>query len=351
MSLPKFSVVMATLNSMRTLETALKALKKQNYPSELVEILVIDGGSTDGTRATAERYGCRIIDNPKVDPVNAKLLGLREASGEYLMHVDSDEELLSPETLRHHASVYLDNPQVRIVFSTGYVDPTGAPFAARYINEYGDPFSMYFYRLSKSFRFFPKQILHFCRTVKQNEYSLILELNSEQQPILENAACANSIDLKFFKKEFPDLCDKPWGPVHFFYHMQKLTKLFAVTLKDPVCHHSADHMRGFLNKIKWRIRNNVFSIHDLGSAGFSGRVQFDSFGAKLRRFGFIPYTFLLFPVILDSVYHMWTRRDFAYWQHTPLCIYTAGSILFMTLAKLLGFRPVLKSYGEQKVIR
>lgn len=355
MSRPKFSVVMATLNSMRTLETSLAAITGQNYPKELVEILVVDGGSTDGTRETASRFGARVLDNPKVDPVSAKLIGLREATGDYLMHIDSDEELMSSETLQHHADTYLSNPEVRMVFSTGYVNPPGAPFAARYINEYGDPFSMYFYHLSKDFRFFSKQILERSRKVREDGGCLILEADTGRQPILENAACANSIDLQFFRREFSDLCDKPWGPVHFFYHMQKFTKIFAVTLHDPVRHHSADHMRGFLNKIKWRVRNNIFSPGELGRAGFSGRLEVDGAASplslKMRSLGFIPYTFLLFPVVLDSVYHIWTRRDLAYWQHVPLCWYTAISIVMMKLRKILGFRPDIKSYGEQKIIR
>jgi hypothetical protein len=49
-------------------------------------------------QSTAARFGCCVIDNPRVELVSAKLIGLKEATGDY-KHVDSDEVLVSPEAL------------------------------------------------------------------------------------------------------------------------------------------------------------------------------------------------------------------------------------------------------------
>lgn len=351
MEWPKFSIVMATFNSMRTLDLALKALRAQDYPVDRMEILVVDGGSTDGTRELARTYGCRVLDNPRVEPVNAKLIGLREATGRYLMHVDSDEVLVSPKTLQTHARLYALHKSLRMVFSSGYVNPRGATFSARYINEFGDPFSMYFYRLSKDSRFFLRDILNMCRTVAGGRDGTLYEVGSTgRQPILENAACANSIDLEFFKREFKDLCDKPWGPVHFFYHMQKVTRQFAIAKNTDVVHHSADHWSGFLKKIKWRVRNNVFFQEKMGSSGFEGRRLFERESTVLRRSAYLPYAFLVVPAAVDAVGLMWSRRDIAYCLHVPLTLYTAGLIVVMKVGKVLGYRPEMKSYGEQTTI-
>jgi glycosyltransferase involved in cell wall biosynthesis len=346
----KFSIVMATLNSMRTLEASLKAIRNQKYNQDFVEILLIDGGSNDGTREMALRYNCRIIDNPKVDPVNAKLIGLREATGDWLMHVDSDEVLVSPEALSKRARVFSENPGVKMVFSSGYVNPPDVPFAARYINEFGDPFSMFYYRLSKDHRFFLPQMCKQLEVRRDDADYVLFALGKGPQPILENAACGNCIDLKFFRTHFPELCDKLWGPVHFFYHMQRHTNLFAITKDDSILHYSADHWSGFLRKIKWRIRNNVFFTENMGASGFSGRIEFDSWSTRMRRYLYLPYTFLIFPMCLDTLFLMCTRRDFQYWQHIPLTLYTAGTIVLMMGLKILGYRPQLKSYGEQKTI-
>lgn len=341
----KFSVIMATLNSMRTLEASLKALRAQDYPQDLVEILVVDGGSTDATRETALRYGCRVIDNPQVEPVSAKLIGLREATGDYLMHVDSDEVLLSTQALKKRAQIFAEQSEVKMIFATGYVSPAGVPFAARYINEFGDPFSMFYYRLSKDSRFFLKAAKRRMAVVSENADSILFEVLPSTPLIFENAACANCIDLHFFRQNFAELCTKPWGPVHFFYHMQKFTKRFAVTKDDSVAHYSADHWKGFLGKIKWRVRNNLFFSETIGTSGFSGRTQFDSKWARVKKYFFLPYAFLILPVTIDALGLCWSRRDPYYILHVPLALYTAWTIVALSTLKLFGYRPQQKSYG------
>ncbi len=347
---PKFTIVMATLNSIRTVELALIAIRQQDYPAEKIEVLLVDGGSVDGTRELAKQYGCVLIDNPQVDPVSAKILGLKSATGRYLMHIDSDEVLVSAQTLRAHATAYKNFPQVKMVFSAGYINPPGVPFAARYINEFGDPFSMYYYRLSKNIQFFAKDLARTCRRLTEKEGATLFEVGKKRQPLMENAACANSIDLQFFRSRFHKLCDNPSGPVHFFYHMQDETRQFAIADDTPVRHYSADSFSGLLNKIKWRVRNNIFFSDRLGAAGFVGRQNVTHSGLDLRRFGYIPYAFLLVPCVVDALYLMWTRRDLAYWRHVPLTLYTASLICIMVVGRSLGYRPHLKSYGEQKTI-
>ena len=44
MNYPLVSIVVATLNSQKTLSDALKSIKMQSYPQDKIEILVIDGG-------------------------------------------------------------------------------------------------------------------------------------------------------------------------------------------------------------------------------------------------------------------------------------------------------------------
>jgi glycosyltransferase involved in cell wall biosynthesis len=348
----KFSIIVATLNSERTLPRCLQALRAQEYPAERVEILIIDGGSRDQTRQIAERYGCRVLDNPQVVPVTAKAIGLREATGDYLMHVDSDEVLLDPMALRKRDRAFAENPGVAMIFATGYANPRKASFAAHYINEFGDPFSMFYYRLSRDYRFHLNQLKHRLKMVfETDDYAVFHIPESGAQPIMENAACGNAIRLAFFRNNFPDFCGAPWDFVHFFYHMQRFTRDFVVTKGDIVVHDSADGWGTFLRKIRWRIINNVFGHEGMAASGFSGRAEFDSSFRRLRKYLFIPYTFLVVPVMVDAVFLTVTRRDARYLSHVALCFYTAGTIVLSMILKLSGFRPTLTSYGERRVSR
>ena len=49
------TVVMPTYNSEHTIEKALQSIRNQTYPQDSIEILVVDGGSTDKTLSIAQK--------------------------------------------------------------------------------------------------------------------------------------------------------------------------------------------------------------------------------------------------------------------------------------------------------
>ncbi|MBL9168709.1 MAG: glycosyltransferase family 2 protein [Verrucomicrobiales bacterium] len=91
--LPKVSFLIPTLNAAGILETCLQSIRKQDYPADRMEIIVADGGSSDGTRALAARYGANILDNPRRGYDSGKCVALAGASGEFVVFVDADNEI------------------------------------------------------------------------------------------------------------------------------------------------------------------------------------------------------------------------------------------------------------------
>jgi hypothetical protein len=78
--LPTVSVVAPVLNEARYIEGCLRSVQAQDYPAELVDIIVADGGSTDKTREIVETLAAedgrvRLIDNPRRN----QAAGLNEA--------------------------------------------------------------------------------------------------------------------------------------------------------------------------------------------------------------------------------------------------------------------------------
>ncbi|RKG90252.1 glycosyltransferase family 2 protein [Corallococcus terminator] len=96
--MPLFSVVIPTYNRASLLEETLASVFAQTLTDH--EVIVVDDGSTDGTLALLARYGerIRVLRQDNAGQGVARNLGIREARGEYVAFLDSDD-LWPPWTL------------------------------------------------------------------------------------------------------------------------------------------------------------------------------------------------------------------------------------------------------------
>ena len=85
---PSVTVAVPVLNEERHLRACLDSILAQSYPGEL-EILVVDGGSSDATREIASSYPeVRVLDNPRRIQAAALNVALAAARGEVFVRVD-----------------------------------------------------------------------------------------------------------------------------------------------------------------------------------------------------------------------------------------------------------------------
>jgi glycosyltransferase involved in cell wall biosynthesis len=90
MSALRISVVMATKNAARYLHDALDSVAAQTRPAD--EIVVVDGGSADGTREIASSYpNVRLIDETGSGFASAWNDGMDAARGDAIAFLDSDD--------------------------------------------------------------------------------------------------------------------------------------------------------------------------------------------------------------------------------------------------------------------
>lgn len=92
----RISVIVPVYNVAKYLPECLDSILNQTYRE--LEILVIDDGSTDGSGAICDEYArkderIRVFHKENGGAASARNLGLREATGEYLAFVDSDDAL------------------------------------------------------------------------------------------------------------------------------------------------------------------------------------------------------------------------------------------------------------------
>lgn len=135
---PPVTVVLPTLDERRFLRDCLDSLLAQDYPG-ITEILVVDGGSTDGTRSLAE--GCdgrvRVVDNPGVTAAAAMNLGLAEAVNDVIVRADAhalyatDYVSRSVRALRDSGASWVGGPMRPVgltTFGRAVAAVTSSPF-------------------------------------------------------------------------------------------------------------------------------------------------------------------------------------------------------------------------------
>jgi glycosyltransferase involved in cell wall biosynthesis len=116
----KISIVTISYNQAQFLRDCLESVVNQDYPN--IEYIVVDPGSTDGSREIIEEYQNKISkvvlekDAGAADGLNK---GFSYATGDILCFLNSDDELL-PNALTTIANFYKANPKVDVVSGCGY---------------------------------------------------------------------------------------------------------------------------------------------------------------------------------------------------------------------------------------
>ncbi|MFB0613898.1 glycosyltransferase family 2 protein [Aurantiacibacter poecillastricola] len=99
-ALPLISVVIPAYNRQETILRSVQSVLAQDYPA--LEVIVVDDGSTDNTVElldSIESDRLRVVEQSNAGPGAARNRGIKEARGDYIALLDSDDEWL-PGKLR-----------------------------------------------------------------------------------------------------------------------------------------------------------------------------------------------------------------------------------------------------------
>lgn len=130
---PFVTVLVPVRNEVADIATSLRAVLAQDHPHERMEVLLVDGGSTDGTVARATELlatgdvAWRVIDNPVGTTPSNLNAGLAVASGDVICRVDA-RSFVPPDYVRLCSELLADRPDVIV---TGGAQVAIPPDSAR----------------------------------------------------------------------------------------------------------------------------------------------------------------------------------------------------------------------------
>ncbi|HMI02967.1 MAG TPA: glycosyltransferase family 2 protein [Pedobacter sp.] len=97
---PKLSVITIVYNNVKDIERTMLSVLNQTYPN--IEYIMIDGGSKDGTAEAIYKHKSRLaqfISEPDNGIYDAMNKGLALATGDYVLFMNSGDEIYAPETV------------------------------------------------------------------------------------------------------------------------------------------------------------------------------------------------------------------------------------------------------------
>ena len=99
---PKLSVITIVYNNAKDIERTMLSVLNQTYAN--IEYILIDGASTDGTKDVIYKYKDRLaqfISEPDKGIYDAMNKGLALATGDYVLFMNSGDEIYDNETVEH----------------------------------------------------------------------------------------------------------------------------------------------------------------------------------------------------------------------------------------------------------
>ncbi|MBD5635125.1 MAG: glycosyltransferase, partial [Candidatus Eremiobacteraeota bacterium] len=124
--MPAISVVVPSLNQGHFIGTTLDSILSQGVAD--LEVIVVDGGSTDATLDVLRSFGDRIswtseADRGQSDAINK---GLRRARGAIVCYLNSDD-VFEPGALAHVTTFFAEHDVDWLFGRCRIIDENGAP--------------------------------------------------------------------------------------------------------------------------------------------------------------------------------------------------------------------------------
>jgi glycosyltransferase involved in cell wall biosynthesis len=322
--LPKISVCIPTYNSALTIDACLKSIAHQNYPKNLIELLIIDGGSQDDTLSICKSYAPVIINNPFKIEEKGRVLGIRAAKGEVVAFIDADNICRDGELFHKMTSVFVNNEKVVFAEPKFYDSEADDDALTQYISLIGadDPVAVYLGIYDRYCYFKSDWTDAPYRIVLKNDMAEIIELKDiRDMPPLGANGC-------FIKKSALDsIAYDPFVHTDIVHRLLKNSNLFA-KVHTGIIHKQDGSLIHYLRKKCRRLNRNYQEL---------GREYYFPIRKKAVVLLLLKF-FFIFPLILDAWRGYKHKHSIIWMMHPGMTVATMGVYATCSILKKISKR-------------
>ena len=307
------SVVMPTFNSIRTIEACLKSIREQAYSGK-VEIVAADGGSTDGTLAELKQYGCKVVAERTGNPEKAKAIALRQAQGEAILFLASDNILPTRTWLKRMVDSLLKEPSAVGAYPWRYTYRKTDTSLNRYFALMGvnDPVAWFMGKADRQ-----------SYLGNENQKTKLVKFNQKNMPTLGDNGM-----LVWREKLLKAQVDiQHFSHIDVFYDLLSLGMNQFVVVKNEIIHDTGESFVKFLSK-RFRYMKELYLEQRK-----MRRYKWVRDYQDMARLGlFVIYSLTVVGPLATAVRGFLKKPDLAWFWHVLLC---PAMVVIYSLALIL----------------
>lgn len=210
------------------------SIREQDYEGK-VEIVAADGGSTDGTKDILKKYNCKIVNEKTGNPEKAKAIALRQAQGEAILFLASDNILPTRTWLKRMVDSLLKEPSAVGAYPWRYAYRKTDTSLNRYFALMGvnDPVAWFMGKADRQ-----------SYLGNENQKTKLVKFTPENMPTLGD----NGMLVWRNKLMKAKVDEKNFSHIDVFYDLVSLGMNQFVVVKNEIIHDTGESFVKFLSK-------------------------------------------------------------------------------------------------------
>ena len=328
-------MVMPTHNSIRTIEACLKSVREQNYKGE-VEIVVADGGSSDGTLEVLRKYKCKVIKESSGNPETAKAIALKKATGELILLIASDNVLPSITWLKEMVGVLESEPKLTAVYPWRYKVRKGDTSLNRYYALMGanDPVARFMGRADR--QAWGSSRWWLAGEAKDKGDWWQVRFNPDNMPTLGD----NGVLVWREKLMKAKVGEKNFSHIDVFLDLVSLGEIWFGVVKNTIVHDTGETFKKVIKK-RYRYMTELY----LKKLEIRRYKWVRGWKDKVRLGLYVVYSLTMVGPLMEALWGFVNKPDLAWFWHPVMCV----SMVFVYAKAVISNHSRLRTLTNYRI--